>query len=227
MAYDPDDQYVVPFGWGVFGIGVNKRAFGGKNPAASWSLLFDPAVFSGSVTMMDDARELVSIAAHYLFGAVDRLSKDQINEIQRLLCRQKPRVALYTDLRADYTLISQTAPVVVAMSSDMSKIVREYDYVDFLLPQEGTFIVVDVFAIPATASHDDFIYRFLNYIFSPKILQKYVDKHGFLPTLKTVDSHSPFIFAIPTQEQFSKFSLFRNSIIDEEDLNNIWISLKT
>ena len=61
--------------------------------------------------MVEDPRALISLAALYLFGHIEQLNSHEINEIKKLLIKQKSRVEIYTDLRSEYILASGVVPV--------------------------------------------------------------------------------------------------------------------
>ncbi len=66
LYFDPDNSYTVPFSWEIFGLGIDTTFFKDTLPQASWSLLFDEKIAPKRVGMLDDAREIVSVAALYL-----------------------------------------------------------------------------------------------------------------------------------------------------------------
>lgn len=224
MYYDPTDEYTIPFGWGVFGIGINTLSLS-TNKEIGWDIVFDPLYNPRSyVSMPDDAREDSMLAAYYLFGYMNHLDARQVEAVKRLLIEQKKWVASYTDLRADYLLISQAVPIAVTLSTEISKALEDYSFIDFIIPKEGTFAVIDILALPAT-SNNELVYQFLNYLYTPSVLQKYIDKHGFLPVLKTVKQQPIFNSIGSLENLFSKCHFFIPAF-SEATLRDIWITLK-
>jgi spermidine/putrescine transport system substrate-binding protein len=56
QAFDPGNQYTLPYLWGTTGIGYNKKLV---NPAPdSWDALFNPA-YKGKILMLDDKRRML------------------------------------------------------------------------------------------------------------------------------------------------------------------------
>src|SRR5271154_1669420 len=39
--YDPTNEYSLPYFWSVYGLCIDRDAFGGQLPEASWALIFD------------------------------------------------------------------------------------------------------------------------------------------------------------------------------------------
>lgn len=228
LYFDSNNEYTIPYFWSLFGLGVNTAYWGGKNPPATWGLVFDKQIMPKRISMVEDPRALILIAALYLFGQVKKLDKDEIDAIKKLLQTQKSRVEIYTDLRPEYVLVSGVVPVVVSLSGDLLKIMRRFDTIDFIIPQEGAFALIDSFAIPATTKKDDLVYSFLNYIFHPDVVKKYVDKFDFFPAVK-IDIEYDDRFAHltePTEALFNNINFFKN-VVSKEILNDVLLYLKS
>ncbi len=224
--YDPNNEYTIPFFWGIEGIGFDKDYFAGKKIPLSWSLLFDPRIVPSRIGMVDEARILILVAAYYLFGTIDNLTDQHISRIKRLLLDQKKRVHIYTDLRSEYLLASKTCPVVLISSADVARVLPYFDHVGFIVPHEGSFLSIDSFALSATSDKDEFVYPFLNYIYRADVLQYYVNKFNFFPPTMNVQSAFKYKgISVPTKRMIQKLHFFRN-VLPERVLNEIWIALK-
>jgi len=207
--FDPHNMYTVPFFWSIVGLGINRAYFGSTPFTPSWALIFDENITPRHVSVVDDARELSAIAAQYLFGRTTNLNRDQIHQIKRLLFKQKEWVELYTDNRAEYVLASGSCPVVVAYSADLAKVLRRFDTLQFIIPREGGFVLIDSFAIAASSKKDDIIYQFLNYLYRPEVLGEYVEKFEFFSPIKNITVESELShLSVPTVAMFKKTSFF-------------------
>lgn len=228
LDFDPENIFTIPFAWEIYGIGVDTTFFDHKIPPATWKLLFEKQEKPFRVGMLDDAREIISIAALYLFGKKHpkELSPEDLDKIEALLLKQKSWVTMYTDLRIDYMLASQSAPVVMGISSDIFQAMREFKNIFFLIPEEGSFIVIDNFMIPASTIKDDLVYQFLNFLYSPEILGEYADTFNFFPVRPGVASKGDRYKLTPTKSLFNRLSFF-NYVIPEERMRSLWITLKS
>jgi spermidine/putrescine-binding protein len=138
-------------------------------------------------------------------------------------------VEIYTDSRSEYVIASGAVSVGVTLSGDLLKIMRRFDTIDFVIPEEGAFAVIDSFAIPTTSEKDDFVYAFLNYLFRSDIVEKYADKFDFFPAIQLDDIEYDDRFARltePTQDLFDNIHFFED-VISKEVVNDILITLKT
>lgn len=226
--FDPHNEYTIPFFWSLLGLGVNTAYWPNQNPPATWGLVFDEKIMPKRISMVEDPRALILIAACYLFGQIRPLQKDEIDKIKQLLKKQKSHVEVYTDLRPEYVLASGVVPVVAALSGDLLKMIRRFDDLNFVIPKEGAFVVLDSFAITATTKKDDFIYQFLNYLFRPDIVTQYVDKFDFFPAVKIDVEYDDKLskFTQPTEALFKNVNFFEN-VLSKEILNDILIDLKS
>lgn len=225
--YDAHNNYTVPFYWGIYGIGMNHAQLS-VNTDCSWSMLFNPPA-GISVGMVDDVRLMSSIAAHYLFGKThDARTNADVDAIIAALRTQKKQVYAYTDMRGEYLLATQAAPVVLLISSDAARVMPTHPEISFCVPREGSFMLIDSFAWCSTSTNTDLVHAFLNYLYQPDVLTHYVERFGFFSPSSAVNVEVPDQlkpFAVPTQELCAQLIFFENRFTSEQ-LNRIWIALK-
>lgn len=228
LYHDPGNAYSLPYYWTLFGPAVDLRYWQGKQPPATWGIIFDERIMPPRICVMEDMRELICIAALYLFGRYDQLTSQEVEQVKDLLLRQKQYVEIYTDSRPEYILASGSVQVSVSWFGDFLKMMRQFDYIDFVMPQEGIFAAIDSFVIPATSKKDDMVYPFINYLFSKDIVQKYVDKFDFFSAVKVdVEYDERFAGLIePTSELFSRVNFFKN-VVSSQTMNDVLIALKS
>jgi len=225
LYFDPNNLFSIPYLWEVYGIGFDKEYFGQTAPLASWRLLFDERISPPHIGMVNNAREAVAIAAVYLFGTVDNLDRKRLNEIKQLLLKQKKRVDVYTDLRADYLLLSKTCSVVACPANDVWQL--DNPRLGFLVPREGSFVSVDSVCLPKASTKDDLAYQLINYIYRPEAMKHHVDSYAFLPALMNIPvKKRGQAIMLRTLAAFDTFHFFRN-VVPEQQLNKLWIELKS
>lgn len=250
--FDPENNYTIPWYWGVFGIGYDKDYFrnlkiaglpaeldkssgvlsGTLAPKISWQTLFDPAYASAHIAMPNDVRYLVFIAAQHLFGSLDSLDKQdnldaqRLDQVKQFLIKQKPLVALYTESRSEYLLVSRASSLAVLFSADIAKVMRLFPHIGFVVPQEGSFMLIDSFALSATTKKDELVYQFLNYLYRPEVVKAYVDKFIFFPATTQVQAaFQPDSLALPADSR-TKLDFCRN-VVAKPVLSDIWVALKS
>jgi spermidine/putrescine transport system substrate-binding protein len=219
--FDPDNRYSIPYYMGIYGLGIDRRYFSHELPPAHWSLLFENNAYR--VTMSDDPRRAILIAGKYLFGSIDALySAERIAAIKQLLIEQKKWVELYSDIRGEEVLAAQSCPVALTISSDLSRVQREYPSLHFIIPEEGTFMTIDSCVIPRATTKQELVYQLLNFIYQPDIIAYHADKYGFCPPLLSVPPACHVI--CPDEQQLKKMDFFRN-VLPKDVIDRIWITV--
>jgi spermidine/putrescine transport system substrate-binding protein len=229
LYYDPGNEYSIPYFWSVVGLGVDTAYWQGQMPPATWGLIFDQQIMPQRVGSAEDPRLIILTAAVYLFGHIQKqLTSDQMSKIKQLLIQQKRSVEIYTDSRSEYVLASGVVPLIIALSGDLLKIMKRFNNINFIIPKEGAFALIDSFAITAATKKDDLIYSFLNYIFRPDVVKKYVDKFDFFPAVQIDVEYDDRFEQItkPTETLFKNINFFKN-VVSYQDLNDLLIALKS
>lgn len=229
LPYDPANTYSIPYYWGIYGLGINQNFFGAM-PEATWGLIFNKDKISYKVAMPNVAREAIMIAALYLFGTVEKLTNEQLQQIAELLYQQKKWVEVYLDYRPDHLLVAKTCPVVVTSTPSLWKYIHPNNDIRFLLPKEGSFFITDTIAIPVKSTNADLVHQFINYVYTKAVIRQQFKDHVFFPA--TTDLQELFKeFNVDESIQqahsgdLSGLTYFKN-VVPEEIMTNIWISLK-
>ncbi|HEX4069272.1 MAG TPA: spermidine/putrescine ABC transporter substrate-binding protein [Candidatus Babeliales bacterium] len=226
--FDPGNEYTIPFFWSLMGLGVNKFCWNKESIPQTWGLIFDQQIMPKRIGMIENPRAFILLAAFYLFGEVRSFNNNEIDAVKKLLITQKSHVEIYTDSRSEYVLAAGDVSVGVVLSSDLLKIMKRFENIDFIIPHEGAFAIIDSFAITTISEKDDFVYAFLNYLFRPDIVEKYVNKFDFFPAVQLDIVYDDRFAQLtePTDTLFNKIYFFKD-VIPKEVVNDILITLKT
>lgn len=229
-AFDPTNRFSIPFEWEIFGLGIDKEYFHDKPITPSWKMIFDPKVVSYKIAMINDPIETLLIAGYYLYGPTPRLNTTQRQEVKELLLTQKKWVEAYANFRADYYLATRNCPVVLASSSYIWRTMRQFDFVGFVIPKEGSFITVENVSIPRACKKEKLVYNFLNFLYRPKTVAAHYKEFGFFPaTLDALDlmELDPQMkkLILSNEEEFKKF-YFTETLLPEQDMRDLWVEIK-
>jgi spermidine/putrescine transport system substrate-binding protein len=233
QSFDPNNTYCIPYHWTIYGIGIDKDFFKERIPPASWSLLFSYPIGTAKVGMFNVAREAIMMTALYLFGDITNLNDEKTTMIQNNLISQKSRVEAYidADIRSNYMLISKMSPIVIATTTYIAKIMEEFPSIEFLIPREGSFLLIDSFAISASSKKQDAIYALINFLYRPEHIEHHFKQFPFTPVttnlyeLMKTQAVAADIIAAHFDETINLYSF--KDVIAESVANNIWISVKT
>lgn len=159
---DPKGEYSIPFIWGITGIFVNSTEF---NPLTihTWNDLWDER-FKNKLMLLDDAREVFSIALLSLGYSANDTNPDHIKEAYLKLKTLLPNIKLFNSNAIISILIDEDAMIGMSWNGDLYKAQLENQKLYFIFPSDGFVIWVDNFAIPKNAPHRENAYRFINFI---------------------------------------------------------------
>lgn len=222
--FDPRNEYSIPYYMGIFGLGINTHYFKGDTRTVGWELLFDEQKVKYPICMTDDPRQAIMLATYYLYNSINAL-KNVENQaaIKNLLITQKKWVQVYTDSRVEEVLASGSCPVAFGLSSDVWKVMKEYDGIEFVIPKGTMFVGIESFVIPKKSQKTELIYQFLNFLYRPEIIRANSMLYGFCPPLKTVSVEAEKIICVSSTD-LSRVEFFRN-IIPDDILQHFWISV--
>lgn len=230
--FDPHNEYTVPILWCIYGLGIDRSYFKAL-PPSTWRLIFEPTL-PYTVVMSEEAHEVVFIASQYLYGDVEALTTQKLEAIYQLAYRQRQWVEAYNDNRADYFVGSGICPVAASLSGDMMRMARqcnEHADLDFIIPQEGGFVVIDNILIPAASTNDDLVYPLIEYLYQEEVIDYHVKRFPFIPvtyqSLRRLDEEHllPSFSLAHTLENFSSLSFFKNVLCPEEE-HRLWVRLR-
>jgi spermidine/putrescine transport system substrate-binding protein len=166
LGYDPDNQYSVPYQWGTTGILYNEQRLGKLEP--SWDPMWDPDN-KGKIGMLNDERETPGAALYKLGYSVNATEKEQLDEAEAELKKQKPLLRGYFDS-------TQNRPLVIngdlllghVFSGDAFLALSSNENLDYIIPEPAATRWTDNMAIPKGAEHPDNAHKFINYILGAK-----------------------------------------------------------
>jgi spermidine/putrescine transport system substrate-binding protein len=230
-AFDPDNQYSIPFEWELFVLGIDKDYFYGKTINPSWKMLFDPRVIDYKITMSNDPIQTLVLASYYLYGPIDSLSDAQLKKITDLLIAQKQYVNAYADFRADYFLATKNSAVVVSSSSYIWRTMRKFPFVGYVIPKEGTFVTIENFCIPQTSEKEHLTYQLINFLYSRDSMKTHFDTYGIFPA--TLDVMDDLEMDDSTRSLVSMSSPelrtlhFARLLTSQKNIRDAWVQVKT
>ncbi|MGB0935670.1 MAG: extracellular solute-binding protein [Alphaproteobacteria bacterium] len=189
---DPDNQYGLPYFWGVTGIGYNidmvKRLVPNA-PLDSWAMLYDPDIVSKlapcGVYFLDEASDLFTTALIYMGKDPHNHTEQDIAEAFELLRKVRPFATRFDVHQAPSSLANGEVCVAQNWSGDIARGRQSAieagtgNNIGFIMPKEGVPIWIDVVAIPRDARHPDTAHLFLNFLMRPDIMARITNETEF------------------------------------------------
>jgi len=171
-AYDPGNQFSVPYFWGTTGLAYNASAV--DPPPDSWAVIFDPEVAcqyeAGGINVLDDERELIGAALRYLGYSVNDTDEAHLNEARDLILAAKPCWKTFDSSGyIDNLLIPGEVVLGHAWNGDVFAAAEENEDWAYIMPKEGGVIWQDNMAVPKSSTRKATAEHFINWLLNPEV----------------------------------------------------------
>jgi spermidine/putrescine-binding protein len=232
--FDPKNEYSVPVCWSPYGIAYDKKLIKIDDKNVSWGIIFEKEFLEKlgnyKITMLNDDREAIFLAAIYLFQDIENLTSDKLDKIKDLLIKQKQIVESYTESGAKYILLSKIAPMAV-LPAGRFKEMGNLDDFGFVIPKEGSLMDLLVLAIPKKSKNADLAYKLIDFLLSDEVGAYNFEAFDFNPankdSYKFIDERATKYKAFfPNEDIFNRLYNLNNKI-PNHILENIWFSVKS
>ncbi|HUR43324.1 MAG TPA: spermidine/putrescine ABC transporter substrate-binding protein, partial [Aestuariivirga sp.] len=161
--FDPGRKHSIPYQWGTIGIGYRKSAVGDV-PVDSWKILLDSDAFSGKISLLGDAQNVIGCALKYLGYSFNSTDPAELKKAEDLLIAQKKHIKVFADDNGQDLLASGEVVACQEWSGDIAQVMVEDKDLDYSVPKEGSNIWEDTWAIPMGAPHPNNAHAFLNFV---------------------------------------------------------------
>jgi spermidine/putrescine transport system substrate-binding protein len=227
-AYDPGNQYSIPWQWGTTGIGFDKNKVGGS--VTDWDAFELPAV-KGKSSYLDEARDAFAMALFALKKDPNSTNDSDLDDAKNYLIDLKKKIKSIT---SDYQEPLKSGELLLAQaySGDVFQIQAAKANIEYVIPTSGAFSWVDSMAIPKGAPHPGNAEKFMNYILDPKVgaaLTNYVSygspNKAAEPFIDKAILDNPLIY--PPADELAKLPFQKD--IGEEELkySDRWTEVKS
>ncbi len=166
-AWDKDNDYTIPFGWGVTAFMVNTKFI--TAPADSLKLLFEPPPEAkGKVGMFGAPNEVASMAEIYLGLPTCETDLANMKKVAALLEAQSPSVKVYgSDGVVDRAASGETW-IQQTWNGDAARARGANPDLKFVFPKEGAVAWMDNVAVPVGAPNLENAKRFMSFLLQPE-----------------------------------------------------------
>jgi putrescine transport system substrate-binding protein len=182
---DPGNRFAVPYLWGTTGFVYNVNALAAAFPDApvkSLRMLFDPKVVQAMaekgcrVTLLDSPIEVFPAALMYLGKNPVKEDLPLLAEAVKVIQGVSPFVSKFdssqfvNQVATGEVCVAQTWSSYGNMAKQRAAERKDGQTVRYVIPEEGSFIWIDLMAIPLDAPHPSNAHRFINFILRPEII---------------------------------------------------------
>ncbi len=162
-AFDPELKFTVPHFWGTLGILYNTKTVAAED-VTTWDTLFN-GKYAGRIVMPNSERDAFFVALKQLGFDPNTTVESELNAASNLLKNQKKDVQAYLlDEAARVKIESGNADLAVIYNGEAYLAFENNEDLAFALPEEGTCVWLDAFAIPKNAVNKAYAEQFLDFL---------------------------------------------------------------
>ena len=168
LYYDPDDEYTVPYTYGVVGI-IYNAAVVDETDANDWDLMWNEK-YAGSILQFNNSRDAFATAQYKLGLDVNDTDRAKWDSALAELKRQSPLVKSYVMDEVYNMMESGEAAIAPYYAGDyFTMLDAQADGVDlrFYYPQRTNYFI-DAMCIPSCCQNKELAEIFINYMLSPE-----------------------------------------------------------
>lgn len=166
LYYDPDNQYTVPYAYGIVGVIYNANVVD-EADVGGWDVMWN-AKYSGSILQFNNARDAFGTAMYKLGLDVNSSDKAVWDQAYEELLTQRPLVYSWVMDEIFNMMESGEAAIGAYYAGDyftMADAQAENVDLQFYYPERTNFYV-DAMCIPSCAQNKELAEIFINYMLS-------------------------------------------------------------
>ncbi len=175
-VYDPENEYSVPYLWGMVCIIYNTSMIDGE--VTGWDALWNED-YAGNILMFNNPRDAFGIALKYLGYSMNTQDPKQLEEAMHLLKEQKEVVQGYVMDEIFDKMEGASAAIAPYYAGDAVTMMEENEDLTYCLPKEGTNRFVDALCIPTTAKNKEAAEMYINFLCETEVALANCDYTGY------------------------------------------------
>ena len=223
LPYDENNEYSVPYLWGVVGIIYNTEMV--KEPVTSWNILWDNK-YDGNILMIGNQRDAVAIALKKLGYSINSTTEAEILGAGSELKKQKAILQGYFNDQMYNKLEGESAAMGAYYSGDAMVMMQSNDKLAFAIPEEGSNFYVDAMCIPQCAQNVDAAHQYINFMLEAESNKRNVEEVcGYTPnaeTFKLLEAEDSNMAVYPDEALMAKNELY---IVLPDNINELYNQL--
>ena len=231
QAYDPKNEYSVPYTWGTVGVIYNSK-YVDVSDTGSWSLLWNKK-YAGKILMFDNPRDAFAVAEEYLGIDINTVNADDLRAASYKLIEQKPLVQSYVMDQIYDKMEREEAWIAPYYAGDYLQMAAENPDLKFYLPKEGFNLFIDAICIPKGCQNKKAAEEYINFLCDPEISGQNLDYLGYSTPISDAkqymdpDTASSEV-AYPSKETLAGGSSFINLPSEtSQQMDALWLQVKT
>ena len=178
LAFDPGNEFSIPYFWGTVGIVYNPSLVADHLDFTSWEDLWDSSL-KGKVFLVDGAREVIGMGLNSLGESLNAKDDALLRQATDKLTTLSPNIKAIIGDEITPLMINNEATVALTWSGQAADMMWENEELDFAVPEEGSNLWFDNFVIPKTAANIDGAHAFINFMLDADVSAQNNDYVGY------------------------------------------------
>ena len=167
-AYDPDNQYSVPYTWGTVGIIYNAK-YVDEADVTGWELLWNEK-YKGKILQFDNSRDAFGVAQFLSGISINTTDQSELKQAAKKLAEQNPLVRQYVMDQIYGIMEGENAWIAPYYAGDAMMMMDANPDLRFYLPEEQGFnLFIDAMCIPTCSENKEAAEKFINFLCEPEI----------------------------------------------------------
>lgn len=174
QAYDPENEYSVPYTWGTVGIIYDSTMIDISPEDIDWDLLWNED-YADQILMFDNPRDAFAIAEIFLGYSINTENSEELIDAADMLKKQKRIVQGYVMDEIFDKMGAGEALIAPYYAGDALTIMEENEDLNFVVPKSGTNLFVDAMCIPSGSKQKEAAEMYINFMCEPDIAYSNID----------------------------------------------------
>lgn len=225
LAFDPNNEYSVPYNVGTVGLIYNTKYF--DETPDSWEILWDEK-YAGKILNFKNPRDAFAIAQFILGQSVNTTDTADWDAAAIKLAEQKPVLQMYVMDEVFNKMETGEAIIAPYYAGDYFTMSDNNPDLAFVYPKEGTNIFVDSVCIPTNARNKENAEKYINFLLESDVALANAEYIYYASPNKTVVENPEYSLyhdeiTYPSDEvkaNMQSFSHLTNETI--EYMNRLW-----
>ena len=231
LEFDPNNEYSVPYMWGMVGILYDKNEIQESEDQITWDILWNEK-YKGKILMFDNARDSFAVSLLKLGYSINDVNPEHWHEAARELLIQKPFVQAYVMDQIFNKMQNHEACLAPYYAGDAANVMKNNPNIGFVIPKSGSIRFIDSLCIPKNSIHKKQAHEYINFMCDTSVALANVKHTGYSTPHKVAYSKLdesirnnkifyPGKVVLEKSQIFTNLPKELNSLIDK-----LWIEVK-
>lgn len=163
QSYDPENEYSVPYMWGLMGIFINRIMVNESIDEIDWDILWNEK-YSKKILMFDNSRDAFGISLMRLGYSINSKNISEWEAASAELIKQRPFVQTYVMDQIYDKMGNGEAAIAPYYSGDAAVMVKNNPNISFVIPKKGTNRFIDAMCIPRGSDHKEEAEKYIDFM---------------------------------------------------------------